>query len=138
MVAYSFQRTFAPDILSGRKRSTLRPKRKRAHAQPGDTLHLFTGMRTVNCVRLLTVPCAASRALDIHANGVRVDGQWRTNPAYFATLADIEGFSSFGNLQAWFDRQYGLPVYDLTQMTWDRAAARLAADLTALGVSNGG
>lgn len=52
MVAYSFQKRFAEDIVSGRKMQTIRAHRKR-HARPGERLQLFTGMRTKNCKKLI-------------------------------------------------------------------------------------
>lgn len=52
MVAYSFKKQFAPRILDGSKRQTIRGHRKR-HAWPGERLQLFTGMRTKYCKKIL-------------------------------------------------------------------------------------
>lgn len=48
MVAYSFNQQFAAPIESGRKRQTIRAPRRR-HAQVGERLQLYTGMRTKAC-----------------------------------------------------------------------------------------
>jgi hypothetical protein len=48
MVAYSFQKCFAPEILDGIKRQTIRADRRR-HARPGEEVQLYTGMRTKQC-----------------------------------------------------------------------------------------
>lgn len=59
MVAYSFQKRFAPLIVDGSKRQTIRAHRKR-HARPGEALQLFTGMRTKYCKKIISDPvCAA-------------------------------------------------------------------------------
>jgi hypothetical protein len=55
MVAYSFQKRFAPQIVAGTKRQTIRLPRKR-HARPGETLQLFTGMRTRHCKKIIPDP----------------------------------------------------------------------------------
>ena len=55
MVAYSFKACFAEDIVSGRKRQTIRAERKR-HARPGERLQLFVGMRTRQCRKLIPDP----------------------------------------------------------------------------------
>lgn len=55
MVAYSFQRRFAPAIAAYYKRQTIRGDRKR-HAQPGEDLQLFTGMRTAQCRKIIPDP----------------------------------------------------------------------------------
>lgn len=52
MVAYSFKARFAPPIVEGRKRQTIRADRKR-HARPGEALQLYQGMRTKLCVKIL-------------------------------------------------------------------------------------
>ena len=52
MVAYNFQKRFAPAVESGDKRQTIRALGKRRHAKPGEMLQLYTGQRTKHC-RLL-------------------------------------------------------------------------------------
>lgn len=126
MVAYNFQPGFEPDILSGRKLSTIRPNGKRRHAVAGDELQLYVGMRTPSCRLLLRVPCLCRRDVEIHHWGVRVEGT-ALCPADAERLAAIEGFASAGNMQAWFDNRYGLPAVGFTQIRWDFAAATFVA-----------
>ncbi len=52
MVAYSFAPRFAPLIRRGEKLQTIRAPRKR-HAHAGESLQLFTGMRTRHCVKII-------------------------------------------------------------------------------------
>jgi len=135
MVAYSFQAEFADAVEAGRKCSTIRPHGKRRHAQAGDELQLYTGMRTPACRLLMRVPCLWSKPIEIHRAFVCVDGVRRDVPEYYDELARIEGFTSYGNLQAWFDRRYGLPVIGMVQIRWDPKEALSAPESAVEGVS---
>lgn len=131
MVAYNFQNEFTPSIEAGTKQSTIRPDGKRRHAQAGEELQLYTGMRSPDCRLLMRVPCLWSIPIEIHARGVIADGVFKVNPDYYRTLAAIEGFASFGNLQAWFDRRYGLPATGFTQIRWEPEKALSAPETAA-------
>jgi hypothetical protein len=64
--ALNFQSRFAPLILAGTKRSTIRRRRKdRRDPKPGQTLYLFTGMRTKSCRRLLETRCERVRPINL-------------------------------------------------------------------------
>lgn len=130
MVAYSFQQDFGPDILAGRKLSTIRPNGKRRHAAQGDELQLYTGMRTKSCRLLMRVPCLYSKSIEIHHWGAVIGGVGCKGENLEA-LARIEGFANAGNMQAWFENRYGLPAIDFTQIRWDFAAATFAAESVA-------
>lgn len=55
MVAYSFNKRFAPAIVDGLKTHTIRAERgpKGRHARPGEPVQLYVGMRTKYCQKLL-------------------------------------------------------------------------------------
>jgi hypothetical protein len=53
MVAYSFNPRFIEPIRQGIKTQTIRAIGKRPHAQMGQTLQLYSGMRTAHCVRII-------------------------------------------------------------------------------------
>jgi len=53
MVAYSFKARFAEPIIALTKRQTIRANGKRRHARPGETLQLYTAMRTKQCRKLI-------------------------------------------------------------------------------------
>lgn len=55
MVAYSFQKRFAPMIEAGLKTHTIRGERKR-HARVGERLQLYRGMRTKYCAKIISDP----------------------------------------------------------------------------------
>lgn len=54
MVAYSFNKQFAEDVISGKKVQTVRANRKR-HARVGEPIQLYTAMRTKHCRKLIDV-----------------------------------------------------------------------------------
>jgi hypothetical protein len=56
VVAYSFQPRFVAPILDGRKTHTLRAGRRR-HAAIGETMQLYTGMRTTSCRKIGEAIC---------------------------------------------------------------------------------
>ena len=56
MGLYNFQRRFVPKIKSGEKKHTIRAERVNPD-EPGDTMHLYTGLRTKKAELLMRVPC---------------------------------------------------------------------------------
>jgi hypothetical protein len=64
MPAYSFQERFVPFVKDGSKNHTIRARR-RNFAKPGDTLYLYYGMRTKNCMKLREEICTDVRTIMI-------------------------------------------------------------------------
>jgi uncharacterized protein YqfB (UPF0267 family) len=56
MGLYNFKERFTPRILDGSKTHTIRPKRA-IEDKPGNTLHLYTGLRTKKSRLLMRVSC---------------------------------------------------------------------------------
>lgn len=72
MGLYNFQRRFVPKILSGEKTHTIRAER--AHPdKPGNTLHLYTGLRTKKARLLMRVPCMKVEGIEIRSDVAVVD-----------------------------------------------------------------
>lgn len=97
MVAYSFQKMFAEDIRFGLKWHTVRGERKR-HARPGETMQLYTGMRTKHCKRIIEDPkVEAVQPIMLGFEPpcvlieVMIDGQ-RRHPSTFAALDGFRGW----------------------------------------------
>jgi len=112
MPALNFQQRFAAAVESGEKRQTIRAVRA-LPLKVGDTLHLFTGMRTRACRRLGTVVCTEVTPFEIvSAGGWSIywvlDDQCMTNDECDA-LAKADGFASEYEMTEWFDRTHGLP-----------------------------
>lgn len=64
MVAYSFHKTFVPQVQALSKHQTVRGPRKR-HARPGEPVQLYTAMRTRHCRKLVDPDPVCSRVDDI-------------------------------------------------------------------------
>ena len=101
MGLYNFQKRFVPKIRSGAKTHTIRAFR--AHPdKPGNTLHLYTGLRHKGAELLMRVPCVAVGEIEIDACGhecncdpfVAIDGVELTASERDA-LAVRDGFEDF-------------------------------------------
>lgn len=64
MGIYNFHRRFAPPILKGTKTHAIRADRKYPD-RPGDTLHLYTGLRQKGAKLLMRVRCTAVEKINI-------------------------------------------------------------------------
>lgn len=64
MGLYNFKERFAPRILDGSKTHTIRPVRA-IPDKPGNTLHLYTGLRTKSACLLMRVPCVKIEEIEI-------------------------------------------------------------------------
>jgi len=116
MVAYNFQARFASDVEAGRKLRTIRAGGKRRHAQFGDPLQLYTGMRTRGCRLLRTAKCTGSMFCLISEEGVTLGDQPQTSLDEFARA---DGFQDFENMKQWFRDTHGLPFIG-RMIEWDR------------------
>ena len=64
MPAYSFNTRFVPMVVDGTKRQTIRARRKNP-AKVGDTLYLYSGLRTKYCKKLREDKCTATTTIII-------------------------------------------------------------------------
>ena len=133
MPAYNFKAQFAPLVASGAKRQTVRKPRVRA-TRPGELLHLYTGMRTASCRRLIEpVECLAvtpimiayhwprgmpgtlaARLAEIGDYGVMLlGGAWLVSEAREA-FARADGFASQAEFFRFFIEQYRVDERHLT------------------------
>lgn len=106
MVAYNFQAQFAEAVASGQKRRTIRAAGKRMHAQPGDTVQLYTGMRTKNCRKLGEAVCSVSTYCAIREDGITFGNYLNVDIDEFARG---DGFKDFDDMKDWFRKTHGLP-----------------------------
>jgi len=124
MVAYSFKKRFVEPIRVGLSRITLSfdctPKRqtiraigKRRHARPGETLQLYTAMRTKQCEKIGDARCTEVGEIVI-AFGKRpnntiisIDGAARyTGPALHA-FAQNDGFVDWDDMVRFWEAEHG-------------------------------
>lgn len=105
MPAINFQKQFAPLILNGSKPHTIRPKRKRNPIAPGQTLYLYTGMRTKQCELLKDVVCASVVPIQIFNDigQIRLDGRLLPlNEMMHFAIRD--GFANYMDFFKFFER----------------------------------
>ena len=122
MPALNFQRQFATAVESGEKRQTIRAYRKGGRdPKPGDTLYLYTGMRTKQCRRLCVVRCLSADPVRIDALGYdrlphSLHGDRREGPSP-DSFARRDGFANFAEMRDWFQKTHGLPFSGL-RISW--------------------
>ena len=113
MPAYNFKKQFADMVESGEKLQTVRKPRKRPTV-PGDTLQLYTGMRTKKCKLLAIGKCRAVVNIKIHEEANRYYLYDSDTPNYkggwpAGRFIKGEGFSSWDEMIEFFRSHYGLP-----------------------------
>ena len=98
MGLYNFQPRFVPFILDGRKTHTIRAVRANPD-KPGNTLHLYSGLRTKRAKLLARVKCTDIENIWISGTGavVSINGIC-LNPDEKEQLACRDGFSSFDEM----------------------------------------
>jgi hypothetical protein len=118
MPALNFKKEFAEAVEYGWKRQTIRAPRKdgRPHAKVGETIKLYTGMRTKSCrllaeatvTRILTVKINAT---EMWLNGRRLQAtiHSRDDPITDNEFAAADGFEGFAEMADWFSDVHGLP-----------------------------
>jgi len=109
MVAINFQTGFVPKILAGQKSQTIRRSQK---AKAGDKLQLYTGQRTKACRKIADAVCTISYPLTIYPETVHFQGgQFHRlrEAVHLDRFAQADGFESWEELVAFFEKQYGLP-----------------------------
>jgi len=124
MVAYNFQARFTLLIADGRKRGTIRAHRKSRHAQPGDAMQLYTGMRTKNCMKIGDAVCRSSEPIIVDYFGLTfssgrdvVCAESDDSAQYLELFATQDGFDNWNEMVEWFDRTYNLPFQGVW-LTW--------------------
>ena len=101
MVSFNCQEQFVPKILARTKFSTIR-KTKRCN--PGDTMQLFTGLRTKNCVKFAEAECTAVRCITISHDGycfLGEDSRIR-DLDLLQDMAEQEGFRDWADMVRFF------------------------------------
>ena len=110
MVAYSFKPRFEVAIREGWKTQTIRRGRAR-HAQPGEMLQLYCGMRTQHCRRIIPdVRCTEVMKVEIDFDdegaieAIRTDGVPVRDLDAFAVR---DGFTDSDDMAAFWRKEHG-------------------------------
>lgn len=120
MVAYSFQKRFAPLIREGLKTQTIRADRKR-HARPGEMLQLFTGMRTAWCEKIIPDPiCTAVLPVAIGWASARIT---RIEVGMIPVrnldhFASADGFTDIEDMTAFWLERHGARPFEGVVIEW--------------------
>ena len=121
MPAYNIKEQFAPLVEAGTKRQTIRPPRKRP-TRVGDTLYLYTGMRTKQCRKLREETCTSVWKIEIATpSQIFMFGEplspdlasrrrWQLGYDDMLAIAIADGFENdIIAMTSFFQQQYGLP-----------------------------
>jgi len=118
MPALNFKAQFAEDVEYGHKRQTVRAIRKdgRPHCKVGDTLKLYTGMRTKECRLLATATVTWIDTIRIDPTSMELNGKHVLSTLHSRDcdqtdneFAQADGFDSFMDMADWFQQVHGLP-----------------------------
>lgn len=114
MPALNFQARFKESVRSGSKRQTIRARGKRSPPKVGDTLYLYSGLRTKNVSHLGEVTCRRVSQLSISVRNRTVQAinleanMWVTMTAdEVEKLAQADGFSGADEFFAWVQENHG-------------------------------
>jgi hypothetical protein len=137
MVAYSFKPRFAAPILAGTKIGTIRPDRRR-HARPGETLQLYTGMRTRQCRLIKTARCVAVDRIRLYFRpdftAVVIGEPGNTAGDRTQVIEDLDGFArgdgfaDWSDLTAFWRETHGQNQFDGIWIRWHPKAPSEAID----------
>jgi hypothetical protein len=101
------------------KRQTIRAFRKdHRDPKPGDTLHLWTGLRQKGARKLGEVTCLSAGGVTIDTLGtieteVEAGEFYALGPDEEQAFAQADGFAHHPALVAWFEKAHGLPFSGL-------------------------
>lgn len=102
------------------KRQTIRSEGKRRHARPGETLQLYTAMRTKQCWKIADARCKAVRPIRIEFHDgydvVKIGG----DDAFGADGPDIEKLDAFA-------QRDGFQTWDHLLNFWDENHDRIVS-----------
>jgi hypothetical protein len=119
MPSLNFKKQFQQAILTGAKEQTIRATRKKP-IKVGDSLHLFTGMRTSGCLALGVHRCVRVRDIAIYTSGcsgiVKLEGKELT-AAQVDALAKDDGFPNAGAFLDFFADNHG-PNFEGQLIEW--------------------
>ncbi len=107
MVAFNFSPEFADRVAFGEKCQTIRRTKR---AKPGDTLQLYTGMRTKKCRKLRDAVCTTVCYVAIRPDYLTV-GDVRKHPRDIDDFARADGFENYKAMVVWFQKRYNQPFF---------------------------
>ncbi len=121
MALISFQKQFAGMVKDGTKRQTIR-KHRRREISVGDTLHLYTGLRTRDATLLGVVKCKSVWKTAIYNGRVYLEGpggfgHFLRSSGQLKNFATDDGFKDWEEMAGWFKKTHKLPFHG-NLITW--------------------
>lgn len=117
MRQYNFMPRFADAVQLGEKRQTIRKRGKLPPPRVGDTLRLYSGLRTQACRRLrhaictdvqqITISCLLRQVHTPRLIAAGVMAWHRMEDEEVEALAMADGFSGAEEFFVWFQAQHG-------------------------------
>jgi hypothetical protein len=107
MPAYSFKERFVPAVKSGRKRKTIRRKRKH-QIKAGDPVYLYYAMRTKYCTKIGEGICTKRDDILFTMTGVYVNGKLVSGKK-LESFAKSDGFKNFDDMWEFWINNNQLP-----------------------------
>lgn len=127
MVAYNFAPRFADLIRTGKKTHTVRRNGKRRHARHGESLQLYTGMRTKSCRKILDhdPECIGVLRIEIWVTRDAIERIAIEGHEFAAeTFAVHDGFESLSEMHAFFLGMHGPGKFLGTLIEWEHPQAK--------------
>lgn len=118
MAAINFQKQFVGPIERGEKRQTIR---RTARAKVGQSLQLYTGMRTKACRKIVSPDPICTMCHYVH---LAPDGITFGNAALFPSADEFarqDGFRDYAEMHAWFKGRYGEDHFIGFVIRWEPA-----------------
>ena len=114
MPLLGFKKQFADLVERGRKRQTIRAKRRDGkNPHPGEKLFLYTGLRTKSCKKLGEAVCRSVSEISIDPYGINISGQWLSITERDVVAMD-DGFDDFTEMVKFFRKTHEIfPFYGL-------------------------
>lgn len=123
MPALNFQKQFAEKIKFREKCQTIRADRKKP-IKCGDMLYLYTGMRTRECKKLLTVICHSVEPVEIFADGSMFLAGNILTERMKEKMARQDGFANWNEMWLWFRDMHGFP-FTGQLIRWEKPKIKL-------------
>ena len=127
MVAYGFNSRFEPLIAAGTKLQTIRAIGNRRHAEPGDRMQIYVGMRTKKCRKVIADPvCIVSEPITLEipdsptkAGFYQIGDPALNMPKFIdAGFAAADGFASVEEFIEFFIKAHGPGVFKGRLIKW--------------------
>ena len=108
MAILNFQKQFADAIKDGSKCQTIR-KRRKYPIKKGDTLYLYTGLRTKNAEKLKEIKCSDVLKVKMDWKKVALPAIVINYLEYLDEFAIADGFEDWTEMINWFESVHGIP-----------------------------